>query len=189
VRAWLSIVGGNRGLYVRRRDGGSRPWLAVVTLAVLVAALLAGAAAALLVGVPALPYAAKWAGTPGVFAVRSCAEVGAPKERHMECVGTFRSDDGGTVDTDAEISWPLAVGAAVAVQRTPGDSYVQVGVAAFWGWLAVALFGAVLAGAAVMVALVTTGRNLPRAVWKACFCAIGLALAAALTGAIAGAVT
>lgn len=189
MRAWLSIVGGNRGLYVRRRGGGSRPWLAVATLAVLVAGLLAGAAAALMVGVPALSYAANWAGTPGVFAVRSCAEVGAPKERHTECLGTFRSDDGRTVDTDAEISRPLAVGTAIAVQRTPGDGYVQVGAAAFWGWLTVPLFGTVLAGAAVMVALVATGRNLPRALWKACLCAIGLALAAALTGAIAAAVT
>lgn len=56
---------------------------AVAALAVFVAALLACAGATLLVGVPNLGYTAWRAGTPGLFVVRTCAWVGATKERHM----------------------------------------------------------------------------------------------------------
>ncbi|WP_127357654.1 hypothetical protein [Actinacidiphila soli] len=153
------------------------------------AALLAGAGATLLDSVPDLSYAARWAGTPGLFVVRSCAEVGATKERHTQCDGTFRSDDGKTVDLDATISQSLTAGAAVPVQRTSNNSYVRVGVAAFCGWLTMTLFGTVLAGTAIMTVLTLTGHTRSRAGWKALLAAAGVALASALIGAIAGALT
>jgi hypothetical protein len=148
------------------RISGPSRGKAVAAVAVFVAALLAGAGATLLDSVPDLSYAARWAGTPGLFIVRSCSEVGVLKERHTQCDGTFRSDDGKTVDLDATISQSLTAGAAVPVQRTSNNSYVRVGVAAFCGWLTVTLFGTVLAGTAIMSVLTLTGLTRSPAVWK-----------------------
>jgi hypothetical protein len=159
-------------------------------MAVALAALLAGGGATLLVSVPDLAYAARWTGTPGVFAVSSCATVGAPRERHRQCGGTFRSDDGGTVDAQATISQSLTAGDVIPVQRTAGGGYVRVGAAAICGWLAVALFGAALAGVAVLTVLALTRRtrSLVPAGGKVLLAAAGVALVSALIGAIAGAV-
>jgi hypothetical protein len=153
-----------------------------------VVALLAGAGATLLDSVPDLSYAARWAGTPGLFIVRSCSEVGALKERHTQCDGTFRSDDGKTVDLDATISQSLTAGAAVPVQRTSNNSYVRVGVAAFCGWLTVTLFGTVLAGTAIMSVLTLTGLTRSPAGWKGLLAAAGVALVSALVSALIGAI-
>ncbi|MBC3840893.1 hypothetical protein GXW82_13285 [Streptacidiphilus sp. 4-A2] len=153
------------------------------------AALLIGAGATLLASVPNLAYATRLAGTPGLFVVRSCAVVGAVRQSHTECTGTFQSDGGTVVDPDATVDQPLTVGADVPMQRTPGGGYDDVGVAAFCGWLAVALFGVAFAGAAVMTALALTGRGRRRAGWLWPLGAVATALMSALVSAIVGALT
>jgi len=162
----------------------------VAVLVGFMAALLAGGIAILAMSVPHLAYAARWEGTPGVLAVRSCAQVGELKERHTECEGTFRADDGTTVDPGATISQSLTSGATVPVQRTSGGGYALVGVAASCGWLTMVLFGVTLACGAATVALAATGRTLFRAAWPAVLSVpAAAALASALVGAIAEAVT
>ncbi|WP_405731031.1 hypothetical protein OG607_32455 [Streptomyces sp. NBC_01537] len=162
----------------------------VAVLVGFVAALFAGAIATLVMNVPHLAYAARWEGTPGVFVVRSCAQVGEAKGSHTECDGTFRSDDGTTVDPGATISQPLTAGATVPVQLTSGGGYVLVGVASFCGWLTMVLFGLTLTACAVTAALAATGRTLFRAAWPAVLSVpAAAALASALVGAIAEAVT
>lgn len=162
----------------------------VAVLVGFVAALFAGAIATLVTSVPHLAYAARWEGTPGVFVVRSCAQVGEAKERHTECAGTFRSDDGTTVDPGATISDPLTAGSTVPVQLTSGGGYALVGVAAFCGWLTVVLFGVTLTAGALTAALAATGSTLFRAAWPAVLSLpAAAALASALIGAIAEAVS
>jgi hypothetical protein len=162
----------------------------VAVLVGCVAALFAGGIATLVMSMPQLAYAARWEGTPGVFVVRSCAQVGELKERHTECEGTFRADDGTTVDPGATISQSLTSGATIPVQLTSGGGYVLVGVASFCGWLTMVLFGVTLTCGAVTAALAATGRTLFRAAWPAVLSLpAAAALASALVGAIAEAVT
>ncbi|MEU6657004.1 hypothetical protein ABZ904_48900 [Streptomyces sp. NPDC046900] len=150
------------------------------------AVLLTAAAATLWVSVPNLALAAQWDGTSGVMSIRSCSEVGPPKERHQRCAGSFRSDDGKTVDPDAAISEPLAPGTVLAVQRAPDGTYASVGIAAFLGWLAVTLLGAALGGAAVLIGIAPTLRVRIRPGWVTILVFLSAALLSALTGAIAG---
>ncbi|MGW7611032.1 hypothetical protein ACWGKW_27925 [Streptomyces sp. NPDC054766] len=157
-------------------------------MTVLVAVLLATAGAVLWTSVPNLALAAHWDGTSGVMSIRSCSEVGSPKERHQRCSGSFRSDDGKTVDPDAAISEPLAPGTALAVQRAPDGTYARAGIAAFFGWLAVTSLGAALGGAAVLIGIVLTVRARVRAGWMTILGFLIAALLFASTGAIAGAV-
>ncbi|MYS23764.1 MULTISPECIES: hypothetical protein [unclassified Streptomyces] len=168
------------------RLSGARSVLALV---VFVAALLAGTVGALVVSVPDLAYAARWEGTPGVITIRSCADVGAPRERHRRCEGTFRSDDGATVDPAAAISQRLSPGAVFPVQRTHAGGYVRVGVAAFCGWLTVALLGVTMAGALAATAAALARRSFPRGSGAALAALGGTALLSALVSAIAGAVS
>lgn len=151
--------------------------------------LLAGAAAALATSIPPLTAAARWTGTPGALTVGSCYEVGSGRQRQEVCAGTFRSDDGRTVDPNASITQPLSPGTVVPVQRTPSGGYDPVGLAPFCGWLAVALFGSALAGMALLIPLTMTRRFRLRRPWLAVLAMAVAALASALVGAIAGAVS
>ncbi|WP_152626869.1 hypothetical protein [Streptacidiphilus carbonis] len=170
-------------------DAGPSRVSAVVALTVFVVALAGGTIATLMVSVPDLAYAARWEGTPGVITVRSCAEVGALKERHRVCEGVFRSDDGLTVDPNAAISQALSPGAVVAVQRTTDGAYDTVGVAAFCGWLAVAMFGVAMAGTLVMTVVAALRRSRSRRGWVLLVEPVCAALISASVSAIVGAVS
>jgi hypothetical protein len=157
-------------------------------MAFFVVAVLAGSVAALVVSVPRVAYAARWEGTPGVLSIRSCAEVGEPRERHRRCEGVFRSDDGMTLDPDASISQKLSPGEVLPVQRTGEGGYVRVGVSAFCGWLAVALLGVVMAGALALGGLAVLRGSAHRSGWRTLAALGAAALLCGLTSAIAGAI-
>ncbi|MFJ7903855.1 hypothetical protein ACIQ6V_25745 [Streptomyces sp. NPDC096198] len=92
-------------------------------------------------------HAAGVAGTHGTLAVEQCwVKHGSHGSRGTKvCGGTFRSDDGKTVDDEASVRSEVKPGSRVSVQRA-GDGYVRVGfgetarwVALFFlGWLVVA---------------------------------------------------
>ncbi|WP_037601864.1 hypothetical protein [Streptacidiphilus rugosus] len=154
-------------------------------LATFVLLLLAVGVAALLSSVPNVAYAGRWAGNPGLFTVGSCTQVGEGKERHTECAGTFRPDNGGPVDTHALITRDLAAGEAVPVQQTSDGGYTRVGVAPLLGWLTVALFGLAVIQACVLIVVAALRRVWSKAAWWA----PGLCVAAALLCAVIGAVS
>ncbi|WP_037606894.1 hypothetical protein [Streptacidiphilus rugosus] len=105
--------------------------------------LVFGVIGLLLVGGCALmlAYSTGLTGTPGQLRVDACAQVGSGRGQHLDCFGTFRSDDGRVVDQDAVLAHHYSPGTEVRVERSGGGTYYPVGPAGTAGALAGAGFG------------------------------------------------
>jgi len=148
--------------------------------------LLAGGLDALVTSGQNMAYAARWQGTPGRLTVFGCTQQGYGKTRHTRCVGTFRADDGRLVDDDAGMSQSLSPGSTLPVQRKASGGYSRVGFGAFCGWLAVAFFGVLMLGTAVLAVACAATRSAYRRGWLTLAALLAAALLTALTSAIAG---
>ncbi|RLU96784.1 hypothetical protein CTZ27_17445 [Streptomyces griseocarneus] len=85
--------------------------------------------------VPGLPRSLGLVGTTGTLTVRWCETVGFGRGSHTACHGSFRSDDGRTVDEAARIDTEYTRGHRVPVTAS-GGAYYSVTPSAWFGWLA-----------------------------------------------------
>ncbi|MEU4212029.1 hypothetical protein AB0F13_18815 [Streptomyces sp. NPDC026206] len=92
----------------------------------------------------------------GVLTVERCWQhpgSGRYGSKGTECVGSFRTATGRVVRDDAELDGAHVPGERVRVYRA-GDSYNLVGWRAFWGWLILFCFGALVACHGLMTIVV-----------------------------------
>jgi hypothetical protein len=124
-------------------------------------------------------YAAGLAGTPGTLTVQSCGQSGPPDE----CTGVFRATDGSVTDSAAtvSVSGKPAKGRTLDVDRIGAGDYGPISLAHSVGWLALILFGLMLAGSLPSALLGRRAEHSPRAARAAG--RLGFALLALLVGA------
>lgn len=118
--------------------------------------LIAGGCTQLLV------YSAGLAGTPGTFRVDLCETVGSGRGQHVDCYGTYRSDDGRITDQDAVMSHAYAFGTVVPVERSGPRGYYPTGFGAASGALSGVSLGLVLLSCAGLAVLQQSPRYPPR---------------------------
>ncbi|WP_042425239.1 hypothetical protein [Streptacidiphilus anmyonensis] len=106
-------------------------------------------------------YSAGLAGTPGTLTVASCGQSGRPGV----CTGVFRAADGSVTDPAATVSASgnPAKGRALDVDRLGAGDYGPISLAHSVGWLALILFGLMLAASLPSSLLGRRAEGSPRA--------------------------
>ncbi|WP_042387608.1 hypothetical protein [Streptacidiphilus melanogenes] len=123
-------------------------------------------------------YSTGLAGTPGTLTVASCGASGTGG-----CTGVFRATDGSVTDPVATVpaSGHPAKGHTLDVDRLGAGDYGPISLSHSVGWLALILFGLMLAGSLPSALLGRRAEHSPRAARGAG--RLGFAVLALLVGA------
>jgi hypothetical protein len=166
-------------------DRRTRPAQVKASLPLLLVISLIGVGLVLLGGDRAA-YAAGLAGTPGTLTVQSCGQGGAPDV----CTGVFRATDGSVTDPAATVpaSGRPAAGRTLDVDRLGAGDYAPISLAHSLGWLALILFGLMLAlslPSALLGRRAEHGTRAARAAGRVGFAVLALLVGAGVFGVMA----
>ncbi|WP_152628125.1 hypothetical protein [Streptacidiphilus neutrinimicus] len=166
-------------------DRRTRPTQVRASLPLLLVISVIGLGLVLLGGYRA-GYAAGLAGTPGTLTVASCGQPGEPGV----CTGVFKATDGSVTDPAATVpaSGHPARGRTLDVDRLGAGDYGPISLAHSVGWLALILFGLMLAGSLPSALLGRRAEHSPhaaRAAGRLGFAVLALCVGAGVFGVMA----